>query len=92
MENYMWLEIRAYEHKPFALTTSMMSSNDGGNTSFANALSFSMTKGTTGTEALTLDTYFYGNNCPAANCFLKVDFGASLDIKAVLVVGRRGYS
>ena len=89
----MWIEIRAYEHKPFALTTSMMSSNDGANTSFANALSFSMTKGATtssGTEALALDTYFNGNNCPAANCFLKVDFGASLDIKAVLVVGIPG--
>ena len=91
-EYYTWLEIRAYEHKPFALTTSMMSSNDVANISFANALSFSMTKGTTGTEALTNDAYFNGNNCPAANCFLKVDFGASLDIKAVLVVGRRGYS
>ena len=84
---YVWAEIRAYEHKPFALTTSMMSSNYLLNTSFVNALSFSMTKGTTGTEALTNDAYFNGNNCPAANCFLKVDFGASLDIKAVLVVG-----
>ena len=86
----MWLEIRAYEHKPFALTTSMMSSNDGSNTSFSNALSFSMTKAAImydNTEALYTDTYFNGNNCPAANCFLKVDFGASLDIKAVLVVG-----
>ena len=73
----------------------MMSSNDGSNTSFANALSFSMTKAVapaTGTEALETDTYFNGNNCPAANCFLKVDFGASLDIKAVLVVGKIGKS
>ena len=69
-----------------------MSSNDGFNTSFAYALSFSIFKGVANTEALALDTYFNGNNCGAANCFLKVDFGASLDIKAVLVVGRRGYS
>jgi hypothetical protein len=44
----------------------------------------------TNTEALSTDTYFNGNNCGAANCFLKVDFGASLDIKAVLVVGIPG--
>ena len=68
----------------------MMSSNNGANTSFTNALSFSITKAVapaTNTEALSTDTYFNGNNCGAANCFLKVDFGASLDIKAVLVVG-----
>ena len=68
----------------------MMKSNDGANTSFANALNFSMTKSVplgTGTEALSTDTYFKGNNCGVTNCFLRVDFGVSLDIKAVLVVG-----
>ena len=69
-----------------------MSSNNGANTSFVNALSLSMYKATTieGTEALETDTYFNGNNCGTAKCFLKVDFGASLDIKAVLVEGTPG--
>ena len=84
-DHFFWLEIRAYEYIPFALTTSMMSSNDKANTSFSDALSFSMIKGVS--EALSTDAYFKGDNCPSANCFLKVDFGASLDIKAVLVVG-----
>ena len=37
-----------------------------------------------------LSEYFRAYNCGTANCFLKVDFGASLDIKAVLVVGIPG--
>ena len=89
---FYWKEIRAYEFKPFALTTSMMSSNDVSNLSFANALSFTMTKYTTthNSEALDNDTYFTADNCGTNKCFLKFNFGASVYIKAVLVVGRSG--
>ena len=86
---YAWLEIRAYEHPPMALYTSMMSSNEVGNTSLANALSFTMIKGSTttsNTEALKNNSYFNtGTN--GAGCFLKIDFGAVTNVKVVLVVG-----
>jgi len=87
---YGWAEIRAYERKPFVLTTSMMSSNNGVNISFLNALSLSMYKATTieGTEALTNDAYFDSGTCGAASCFLKFDFGKSLYIKAVMFIFR----
>jgi hypothetical protein len=57
---YPWLEIRAYDNPPMALNTSMMSSNDVSNTSFANALSFS---NTFAAPALSGDAYFNSNNC-----------------------------
>ena len=41
---YGWIEIRAYENPPMALTTSMLSSNIGG-VSLAEALNFSVSLG-----------------------------------------------
>jgi len=68
----------------------MMSSNNGANTSFVNALSLSMYKGGTDTESLRNDAYFNSGTCGAASCFLKFDFGRSIWIKAVLVIGIPG--
>jgi hypothetical protein len=55
-----------------ALNTSMMSSNDVSNTSFANALSFS---NTFAAPALSGDAYFNANNCGGWNCNLYINFG-----------------
>ena len=76
--NYRWIELRAYEMTPKALTESMLSTNMPNGT-LINALTLSIVKG----QNFADDAVF---SATGTDVFFMVNFGYVVRIKAVLII------